>query len=161
MISSSPTAYLSPPSGELLVEVVIAGLPADKASRFAQLCSERLERLRTGPTAAACQEHVATQLEWDGWNRVDLPAGMLEAQELGLFAYLLPSHGISAEGFATVATADTSGAEALADERAWCWSTLADLAGSPGMDGVVLGTVADTWSMDFRSMLVAIHAARA
>jgi hypothetical protein len=160
MLISSPTAYLSRPSGALTVEVVIAGLPREAADRFAALCDGRLTALSTAPTATACKEHVETQMGWEGWNdQGQLPAGLREAQELALFAYLLPCHGVSPEGFATLSLDGAEGAAAYAVERAWVWETLAALEGFNAMDGSVIASMAETWPLDFRSLLEAVCSA--
>jgi hypothetical protein len=50
---------------------------------------------------------------------------------------------------------------AYASERAWAWSTLAELEGFDGMDGTVIGAMAEQWALDFRSLLEAVRAATA
>lgn len=48
---------------------------------------------------------------------------------------------------------------AIAEQRAWLWSTLAELEGFDGMDGAIIGSMAEQWSLDFRSLLEAVRAA--
>ena len=48
---------------------------------------------------------------------------------------------------------------AAAREVAWVWSTLAELEGFDDVDGTVIASMAEQWSLDFRSLLEAVRAA--
>lgn len=164
MVSFAQDVLDNPPAGSLLLVSVVASMGGPARAQVAASCSARMRALSGQYGYQDAYDRAWFFLEEAGWYDRAVPVGVTEVLMLvEVTGSLARARRRSKRSDASERVYPFLAPEdpAYARERAWVWSMLAELEGFDGLDGAVIASMAEQWSLDFRSLLEAVRAVTA